>query len=179
MSSRSATITVRRARPEDLEAALDLFEAVAAEGRWIGAEPPIDRAERLESWRAMLERDDACMLLAFEGDRVVGQATLAGDGPSDLGMHVAAEARGRGVGTALLAACIDWARSAGSHKIALQVWPHNEAAIALYEKFGFEREGYLRRHWRRRNGEIWDAVVMGLVLDAPARTDPPRECTAS
>ena len=50
------------------------------------------------------------------------------------------------------------------HKIALQVWPHNEAAIALYERYGFEREGYLKRHWRRRSGELWDAVVMGLLL---------------
>lgn len=179
MSGGPATITVRPARPEDLGAALDLYEAVAAEGRWIGAELPIDRAARLERWRATLERPDACFLLAFEGERPVGQAVLTGGGPSELGMLVAAEARRRGVGSALLAACIDWARAAGSHKITLQVWPHNEAAIRLYEKFGFEREGYLRRHWRRRNGEIWDALVMGLVLDAPERSDPPRECSAS
>jgi RimJ/RimL family protein N-acetyltransferase len=44
------------------------------------------------------------------------------------------------------------------------VWPHNDRAIALYEKLGFVEEGRLRRHYRRRNGELWDAVVMGLVL---------------
>jgi RimJ/RimL family protein N-acetyltransferase len=49
--------------------------------------------------------------------------------------------------------------------MALQVWPHNAAAIALYERFGFERECYLRRHYRRRSGELWDAIVMGLRLD--------------
>jgi RimJ/RimL family protein N-acetyltransferase len=68
------------------------------------------------------------------------------------------------VGSALLSAAIAWAREAGAHKVALQVWPHNEAAIALYRKFGFEQEGRLRRHYRRRNGELWDAVVMGLCL---------------
>jgi hypothetical protein len=26
-------------------------------------------------------------------------------------------------------------------------------------------EGRLRRHYPRRNGELWDAIVMGLVLD--------------
>jgi len=30
--------------------------------------------------------------------------------------------------------------------------------------FGFQREGLLRRHYRRRNGELWDTVVMGLPL---------------
>jgi RimJ/RimL family protein N-acetyltransferase len=57
------------------------------------------------------------------------------------------------------------ARKAGAHKIALQVWPHNAAAIALYERFGFRREGYLTRHYRRRSGELWDAIIMGLPLD--------------
>jgi RimJ/RimL family protein N-acetyltransferase len=45
------------------------------------------------------------------------------------------------------------------------VWPHNGAALRLYERTGFVVEGRLRRHWRRRNGELWDALLMGLVLD--------------
>jgi RimJ/RimL family protein N-acetyltransferase len=44
------------------------------------------------------------------------------------------------------------------------VWPHNQSARRLYRSFGFEEEGYLRRHYRRRNGELWDAVIMGLLL---------------
>jgi RimJ/RimL family protein N-acetyltransferase len=44
------------------------------------------------------------------------------------------------------------------------VWPHNDAAIGLYEKVGFEHEGLLRRHYRRSNGEHWDVIVMGLLL---------------
>jgi ribosomal protein S18 acetylase RimI-like enzyme len=82
-------------------------------------------------------------------------------------MAVAAGWRGRGVGTALLAEAVDRAGKAGAHKLALQVWPHNTAAIALYERFGFQREGYLRRHYRRRTGELWDAIIMGLPLDRP------------
>jgi ribosomal protein S18 acetylase RimI-like enzyme len=89
---------------------------------------------------------------------------VQGYGVADLGMMVAADVRGQGVGSALMDAGVGWARQAGAHKIALQVWPHNEGAIALYRKYGFEHEGRLRRHYRRRNGELWDAVVMGLVL---------------
>ena len=32
-------------------------------------------------------------------------------------------------------------------------------AIALYERFGFEREGYRRAHYRRRNDYV-DAILM-------------------
>jgi ribosomal protein S18 acetylase RimI-like enzyme len=88
-------------------------------------------------------------------------------GVADLGMAVADGWRGQGVGSALLAAAIDWARAHGAHKVALQLWPHNTAAQALYEKFGFVVEGRLRRHYPRRNRERWDAVIMGLLLDDP------------
>lgn len=79
-------------------------------------------------------------------------------------MIVAADVRRGGVGSALLQAAIGWARAHGAHKVALQVWPHNDAGIGLYRKFGFEEEGHLRRHYRRQNGELWDAVIMGLAL---------------
>jgi RimJ/RimL family protein N-acetyltransferase len=80
-------------------------------------------------------------------------------------MTVASDRRRQGIGARLLERCIDFARSAGAHKIALQVWPHNEAARSLYRRYGFQEEGYLRRHWRRKSGELWDVVVMGLFVD--------------
>jgi RimJ/RimL family protein N-acetyltransferase len=40
------------------------------------------------------------------------------------------------------------------HKLSLSVFPHNEAAIALYRKFGFEEEGYRRKQMRRASGEL-------------------------
>lgn len=86
-------------------------------------------------------------------------------GVADLGVLVAAGSRGRGIGSALMEACLDWARAAGAHKVVLSVWPHNHAARGLYAKFGFVHEGTLRRAVRRRNGELWDAILMGLVLD--------------
>jgi len=38
-------------------------------------------------------------------------------------------------------------------------------ARRLYERAGFLDEGYLTRHYRRRSGALWDAVVMSLILD--------------
>jgi RimJ/RimL family protein N-acetyltransferase len=164
---------VRKAFTSDLPQVYEIYEATAAEGRWIGAELPIDRAERIDSWkRIYFDSEGGVLFVAEAGGDVVASATLSwdhrsscGGGVLGLGMCVAKEHRGKGIGKELVRACIDWARAAGAHKITLQVWPHNMRARALYKRFGFEQEGYLRRHWQRTNGEKWDAVVMGLLLD--------------
>ena len=160
-------VTVRRATAADADAVVAMLVEVAGEGRWIATEAPVDVEQRRRRLVEDIEREDAIVLVAEAGGQPVGELGLhlARYGVADLGMAVAAGWRGRGVGSALLAEAIDQARTAGAHKIALQVWPHNAAAIALYERFGFQREGYLARHYRRRSGELWDAVVMGLPLD--------------
>jgi RimJ/RimL family protein N-acetyltransferase len=86
-------------------------------------------------------------------------------GVADLGMLVRDGRRGQGVGSALMEACLGWCRGIGAHKVTLTVFPHNAAGLALYRKFGFVEEGRLVRHYRRRSGQLWDAIAMGLVLD--------------
>jgi len=81
-----------------------------------------------------------------------------------LAVFAAIDARGRGVGRALISRAIARARASAAHKLALEVSAHNTNGIALYESLGFKREGVLRSHVRQTNGELWDVVVMGLVL---------------
>jgi RimJ/RimL family protein N-acetyltransferase len=83
---------------------------------------------------------------------------------ADLGLMVAAGRRRQGVGTALMAEATKWALGAGVRKIELHVFPHNDAAIALYEKLGFRREGYRKEHYRRGEGYV-DAILMALDID--------------
>jgi ribosomal protein S18 acetylase RimI-like enzyme len=160
-------VRVREATLADVDRVLELVVAVAGEGRWISVEAPVDVAQRRRRMVEELEGEQTVMLVAEAGGELVGQLDLrlARYGVADLGMLVAPGWRRRGVGSALMAEAIARARAAGAHKLVLQVWPHNTAALALYERFGFQREGYLRRHYRRRSGELWDAVVMGLPLD--------------
>lgn len=156
---------IRPVIESDLPDLLDLWEALAAEG-FIGAEAPIDRPARSAMWRErFIDSHDAVFLIARDDQNLLGVGSLEGRGGLlNLGLSVDGRFRQRGVATKLLDACLEWARNNGAHKISLQVWPHNEAAIALYEKFGFEHEGLLRKHYRRKNGELWDALVMGLPL---------------
>jgi RimJ/RimL family protein N-acetyltransferase len=159
-------LVVRRSTPDDFDAWFHLFVAVAAEGRWIGREGPLDRDERRAAFQRTLHADDGRTIVAERAGVLVGAlGVTVADGVAELGMMVADGHRGTGVGTSLLAACVDWARAQGAHKVALTVWPHNGPAIALYRRIGFVVEGRLRRQHRRRDGTLWDVLVMGLVLD--------------
>lgn len=156
---------MRPAQASDVDELLALYESVAAERVYIAGEPPVDRSKRRSAWVALAVGASAgASFVAEAGGGLVGMASVTGTSPLDLGMMVAAPWRGKGVGTKLLRACIDYGRRSGAHKICLEVWPHNEAAIALYEKHGFEQEGYRRKQWRRRSGELWDSIMMGLLL---------------
>jgi len=158
--------SLRLAGPDDFDAYIEAFESVAAEGRWMGAEAPLDRDARRPAFDRAVAGDDAVLYLAEAGGAVVGaiHASLSA-GIVDLGMFVVGGHRGGGVGSALLEAVIAWAREQGAHKISLAVWPSNHPAIGLYARYGFRVEGTRRRHYRRRSGELWDATFMGLVLD--------------
>jgi RimJ/RimL family protein N-acetyltransferase len=158
--------SLRPAVAGDFDGYMDAFEAVAAEGRWMGAEAPIDRQARRTGFDRAVAGDGATLFVAEAGGAIVGAvyASLSG-GIADFGMFVVASHRGGGVGAALVEAVTGWARAAGAHKISLAAWPTNHPAVALYARYGFRVEGTRRRHYRRRSGALWDSLVMGLVLD--------------
>ncbi len=153
-------IVVRAAVEGDRRALALLFAAVAEERDGIAMEPPVDLDRVTEGW----EVDET--LVAVAGGELAGELHLQPTrfGFAELGMMVAIGWRGRGVGTALVAAAINEARARGLHKLALSVFPQNDAAIALYRKFGFVEEGRRTKHMRRDSGELWDLIEMGLLL---------------
>ena len=137
-----------------------IFAAVAEERDGIATEPPVDVHARAASWTL-----EGTLVAEADGD-VVGSIHIdpSRHGFAEVGMAVARDWRGRGVGSALLAAAIDWASERGLHKLCLSVFPQNEAAKALYRKFGFVEEGRRVKQLRRSSGELWDVVDMGLLL---------------
>jgi RimJ/RimL family protein N-acetyltransferase len=155
-----APFQIRPAHDDDRLPLAVLFAAVAEERDGIATEPPVDVEARAASWTI-----DG-ILVAVAGTEIVGSLYLEQSrfGFGDIGMAVAREWRGRGVGSALLAAAIEWARELGLHKLSLGVFAHNAAAIALYRKFGFVEEGRRVKQMRRQSGELWDIVDMGLLL---------------
>ena len=112
-------------------------------------------------------------LVAVEGGRVIGWAALTAAssrecyaGVAENSVYVAAAARGRGVGLALLEALVAGADAAGIWTIQTSVFPENAASLALHERVGFrvvgrrERIAQLDGVWRdtlfleRRSREV-------------------------
>lgn len=165
-------IAIRRAEPGDAQALVELAGQVGSEeGAWLltTAEWRSITDER-RYLRAVRRHPDAAVYLAEDGDAVVGRLSLARDvhpasaHVADLGLMVAASHRRRGVGRGLLEQAVVWAEGAGVRKLELHVFPWNAPAIALYESFGFEREGVRKGHYLR-DGVPVDAILMAFQLD--------------
>jgi RimJ/RimL family protein N-acetyltransferase len=153
-------IVIREAVEDDRRSLALLLAAVAEERDGIATEPPVDLERRAAAWKL-----DGTLVALASGE-IVGEVRVEATwfGFGELGMMVAADWRGRGVGTALVKAAVDWSRERGLHKVVLDVFPHNEPALALYRKCGFVEEGRRAKHIRRASGELWDIVEMGLLL---------------
>jgi RimJ/RimL family protein N-acetyltransferase len=160
--------TIRPASPRDVRSFLDLYRVVAAEGRFIRTEEPRAAGIYRRLFRESVTPNRA-RLFAVAGDRVIGEIGVEReDHPvtrhvASIGMMVAPDWRGRGVGSALIEAAIAWCRREGVEKIELSVYPDNAAGRALYTKFGFREEGRLSGHSKKRSGYL-DEVLMGLWL---------------
>jgi RimJ/RimL family protein N-acetyltransferase len=153
---------VRPALAGDARAMAESFAAVAEERDGIATEPPVDIEERA----ALFARSTDGSVVAVAGGRIVGllHVEVSRHGFGEFGMLVDRDWRGRGVGSALVQAAIGWARGQGLHKLCLEVFAHNAAAIALYRKSGFVEEGRRVKQYRRASGELWDSIIMGLAL---------------
>jgi RimJ/RimL family protein N-acetyltransferase len=168
----SAGFAVRRAVPRDAGALVALAQAVASEpGGWLIAEDAWRRAsEERRYLKALRGHPHAAVFVAESEGAIVGRLSVSRDPHpasshvADLGLMVAAGHRRQGIGTALLHEAVAWARGSSIRKLELHVFPHNSAAIALYDSFGFVREGYRRAHYRR-GGEYVDAILMALRVE--------------
>ena len=167
------SVRIRAAEPSDAAALVELARAVGAEPEgWLLTDGwPRSVADERRYLRAVRRSPAGAVLVAHLADgELMGRLSVARDPhPSsahvaDLGLMVGAAHRRRGVGRELIDAAEAWARDRAITKLELHVFPHNAAALALYERAGFEREGYRRAHYRRPDGSLVDAILMAKLL---------------
>ncbi|MFH1463252.1 MAG: GNAT family N-acetyltransferase [Pseudomonadota bacterium] len=163
---------VRVARPDDAGAMRELRHAVLCEGGWFATLPSEQRATVAElraALTAQLQQANSLVLCAWSGARLAGFVSIHGE-PLARMAHVgrleillAAQDRGHGLGTALLAEAV--ARSARGgvlRKLSLAVFADNAAALALYRRVGFVEEGRRVGEYRMEDGAPRDDVLMAL-----------------
>ena len=160
-------LRIRRAEPDDSAALYEMFTSPKVYEGTLQVPYP-----SREMWRQRLAEpgDGRYNLAAVVGDRVVGMLgvqTFPGRprrrhvGEIDIVVHE--EFQGKGVGSALMRAGLDLADNwLNLTRLELEVYTDNEAAIHLYERFGFEREGTLRQH-AFRDGRYVDSYFMARL----------------
>jgi L-phenylalanine/L-methionine N-acetyltransferase len=159
-------LVIRRCEPEDYKAVHLVYSSPRAMAETLGVPYSSEQAWREELAR---ERDDNFALVACVRGEVVGHLVLSvytnprTRHAGHFGIGVRDDWQGRGVGTALMEACLDLANNwLNLARLDLRVYADNTPAIALYKKFGFEIEG-IHRRFAYRNGEYVDAHVMARL----------------
>lgn len=169
-----SNVTIRRVEPRDAEAVVACM-----------SDPAVARGllqlpyGSVEFWRkriADMPHGGADLMLVVErGGVVVGNAGLTAFPHQrrrhavNMGIAVLPQSQGQGVGSALMAAVLDYADNwAHILRVELNVFTDNAAAIALYKKFGFVHEG-TSRAFALRDGQYADVHFMARLHPNPPR----------
>jgi putative acetyltransferase len=159
-------IQIRRAEPADAEAVWRCFTTPLVVRNTL--QTPYRSLESVREQLVKYGENEHALVAVVDGE-IVGMIGLyVKSRPrirhiASIGMNVRDDWQGKGVGTALMQAAIDLAdKWLNLSRIELTVYTDNEAAIALYHKFGFEIEGTMRKAGFR-DGEYVDAHMMARV----------------
>jgi putative acetyltransferase len=164
--SPSSDILIRAQEPGDIAALSDTFDQPLV--IWGTLAEPLVSVD-LRQKRFAESSPNVARLVAVIDGRPIAAASLHREErhrrshAASLGMAVHDGYARRGVGSALLAAIVDLADNWWNLKrLELNVYADNGRAIALYERFGFEREGLMRAYaWR--DGAYVDSVAMARL----------------
>lgn len=169
-------LKLRRSSPSDARQILDYLNMVGGESDNLtfGKNGFIHMTEAQEA--EFLEKLNASpntlSLVGFVDGRLMILSQIRGEQPLrmahnfELSITVAKEFWGQGAGSAAMAEMIRFAKGHGARVIHLGVRAGNEAAIKLYEKFGFIKAG-VHRDFFCIDGVYNDNILMDLYL-APA-----------
>ncbi|PPG37848.1 GNAT family N-acetyltransferase [Rathayibacter sp. AY2B5] len=137
---------IRPMTPGDWAAVETIYrEGIATGHATFEAEPPT--REAFDAGKL-----DVGRLVAVDGEQILGWAALSKvsarpvyRGVVEHSVYIAAAARGRGVGSRLLAALIAAADDADLWTIQSSIFPENTASLALHDHAGFRRVGIRER----------------------------------
>ncbi|MCQ2534660.1 MAG: GNAT family N-acetyltransferase [Clostridia bacterium] len=166
-------IVVREAVVDDAEDMITYLNIVGGESDNLmhgsdGFKAPVEAVRR--RIQASHESNNSVILIALDGEKIIGRAELAGNtGPrlchnATFSIAIRKDYWNKKIGTRLMTEIIENAREMNLLNIELEVVADNKAAIALYHKMGFSDVGVFRKYWFANNA-YHDAIVMQKCLN--------------
>jgi RimJ/RimL family protein N-acetyltransferase len=165
-------ITIREIRESDAENFLNLCNKIDTETPFMMFEPgerPTTIQDQKDEIRDILSRDNQMIFVAEKDNQLIGY--LAGYGGrykrNVQTVHIVTGIlqgyTSQGLGTRLFEQLEEWTKKRKIHRLDLTVMVHNEAAVALYRKIGFEIEGR-KKHSLFINDSYVDEYWMAKLL---------------
>ncbi len=159
-------VTLRTIEEDDLPFLRDTINAPRVR-EFLGTRPPINLEQEREYFETAISNDEQCNLLVCEdGDRAgtIGLHPLnPPEGSSEIGLFLAEDYWGRGLGTEASRLLTDYAfRERGHHRVSARVIEGNDASRRIWDKLGFRHEATFREAAFRDGNYVdvhWHAVL--------------------
>ena len=164
------TLTLRPLQPADCDRLLSWIDSEDALYQWSGARSftwPLDRGQLLRDLASHAGGQHELLAATDDGGEMVGHVSVEVNWHhrvANIGrVAVAPNRRGAGLGAALMRATVRHGfDTLGMHRMQLNVYSFNTAAIACYRSVGFVVEGVARDSTRGSAG-YWDGLAMSLL----------------
>ncbi len=160
---------LRIATEKDLPAMLEIYNEVIENTTAVYDYQP-HTLEMRRQWLETKQEQGIPVWMAEENGKMLGfgsfgpfRAWAAYQYTVENSIYVAAEARGKGVGSLLLPVIMNEARKAGMHTMIAGIDASNDASIRLHQKFGFEQVALFREVGWKFNRWL-DLVFLQVML---------------
>jgi RimJ/RimL family protein N-acetyltransferase len=167
-----SNVTIRKITLEDAPSLHALKHQLDSESKFLMLEPgerPHNIDGEHQRIKDALESSNSMIFVAEVNNNIVGHLSVYGDSFKRnkhrvyIVIGILQAYTGQGIGQKLFEALDIWSREVGAHRLELTVMTHNQNAIKLYKKMGFEVEG-IKRHSLIIDGEYVDEFYMAKLL---------------
>lgn len=170
MSAAHHNLCIRLAAIDDLPRIVEIYNQSIAGKQATADLQPVSVADR-QAWFDAHTGNRPLVVAQTSLDEIVGWGSLsdlyarpAYHISTEISIYVAEEAKGQGVGKALVNYLIEVAPSCGVQQVVALIFAHNSPSLTMFSKLGFEPWGKFKQVCDM-NGFIADVVILGKSVD--------------